>query len=130
MAGPDEDTPSPFAPLLADLARMRRSNLTTAIDDVDRILDLLAGTRDQVARGTRQPVPAFASLPRVDPLPDFDAHRTGMAMTALQSPVKAQLEAINTHLKDVTKSQKAYGKALDKVRAALFLGPSRRRSRP
>lgn len=38
-----------------------------------------------------------------------------MTMTALQNPVKAQLEAINSDLKDVTRAQKSYGKSLDKV---------------
>lgn len=38
-----------------------------------------------------------------------------MALTTLQNPVKARLEAINTDLKDVNKAQKAFGKALDKV---------------
>ncbi|XP_044719884.1 RING-type zinc-finger domain-containing protein [Hirsutella rhossiliensis] len=96
MAGSDEDTQSPFAPLLADLARMRRANLKTAIDDVDKILDLLTKAREQVAG-------------------DVDAHRIGMTMTALQNPVKAQLEDINSDLKDVTRAQKGYGKALDKA---------------
>ncbi|KAF4505434.1 hypothetical protein G6O67_007384 [Ophiocordyceps sinensis] len=96
MAGADEDTTSPFAPLLVDLARMRRSNLTAAIEDVDKILDLLTKAREQVAR-------------------DADAHRIGMTMTALQNPVKAQLEAINSDLKDVTRAQKSYGKSLDKA---------------
>lgn len=53
MAGSEEDTPSPFAPLLVDLARMRRAKLTTAIDDVDKILDLLTKAREQVTRGTQ-----------------------------------------------------------------------------
>jgi hypothetical protein len=38
-----------------------------------------------------------------------------MAMTTLQNPVKARFERINVDLKDITKAQKSFGKALDKV---------------
>lgn len=37
-------------------------------------------------------------------------------MTTLQNPVKARFEAITQDLKEVTKAQKSFGKALDKVR--------------
>lgn len=54
MAGAEEEMPtSPFGPLLAELARMRKSNLNAAIDDVDSIIDLLTAAREQVAGGTR-----------------------------------------------------------------------------
>lgn len=63
MAGAEDDTPSsPFGPLLAELARMRKSNLNAAINDVDSIIDLLTAAREQVAGGTR-PEPA-ASVAR------------------------------------------------------------------
>lgn len=42
---------SPFAPLMAELARMRKSNLNAAIEDVDQIIDLLTSAREQVAGG-------------------------------------------------------------------------------
>lgn len=42
-----------------------------------------------------------------------------MAMTTLQNPVKVQLEAITNDLKEVTKAQKGFGKALDKVGVIL-----------
>ncbi len=48
MAGADD---SPFPPLLNELARVRRSNLTAAIGDVDKIINLLANAREQVAAG-------------------------------------------------------------------------------
>ena len=51
MAGADSDHVSPFAPLMVELARMRKSNLNAAIDDVDQIIDLLTATREQVAGG-------------------------------------------------------------------------------
>ena len=47
-----DDNASPFGPLLLELARMRRSNLSAAIGDVDKIIDLLSTTREQVAAGT------------------------------------------------------------------------------
>ncbi|WAO84302.1 Hypothetical protein NCS54_00151100 [Fusarium falciforme] len=96
MAGADSDHVSPFAPLMVELARMRKSNLNAAIDDVDQIIDLLTATREQVAG-------------------EADAHRIGMTMMMLQNPVKSRLESITQDLKEVTKAQKAFGKALDKA---------------
>ncbi|KAF5138108.1 Protein RMD5 [Metarhizium anisopliae] len=97
MAGAEDDTPSsPFGPLLAELARMRKSNLNAAINDVDSIIDLLTAAREQVAG-------------------DDDPHKIGMAMTTLQNPVKARFEAITEDLKDVTKAQRSFGKALDRA---------------
>lgn len=42
-----------------------------------------------------------------------------MAMTTLQNPVKDRLDAITNDLKDVTKAQRSFGKALDKVRIPM-----------
>jgi hypothetical protein len=47
----DNDRGSPFAPLMAELARMRNKTLKTAIHDVDEVLDLLTKARDQIAQG-------------------------------------------------------------------------------
>ncbi|CAM1504476.1 Fc.00g020670.m01.CDS01 [Cosmosporella sp. VM-42] len=96
MAGDENDHPSPFAPLMAELARMKKSNLNAVVDDVDHIIYLLTMARDVVAG-------------------EPDANRTGMAMTTLQNPVKARLDSINQNLKEVTKAQKGFGKALDKA---------------
>ncbi|TWU71602.1 hypothetical protein ED733_003267 [Metarhizium rileyi] len=97
MAGAEEDmSSSPFGPLLAELARMRKSNLNAAINDIDSIINLLTAARDQVAD-------------------DADAHMISMAMTTLQNPVKARFEAITDDLKDVTKAQRGFGKALDRA---------------
>ncbi|PTB68218.1 hypothetical protein BBK36DRAFT_1134863 [Trichoderma citrinoviride] len=97
MAGLGQDIVSPFGPLQAELARMRKSNLTAAIQDVDKIIDYLVAAREQVAAA------------------DADSHRISMAMTTLQNPVKDRLDAITNDLKDVTKAQRSYGKALDKA---------------
>ncbi|TFB01963.1 Protein RMD5-like protein [Trichoderma ghanense] len=97
MAGLGQDIVSPFGPLQAELARMRKLNLTAAIQDVDKIIDYLVAAREQVAAA------------------DADSHRISMAMTTLQNPVKDRLDAINNDLKDVTKAQRSYGKALDKA---------------
>jgi hypothetical protein len=51
MTGSGDDIVSPFGPLQNELARMRRSNLTAAIQDVDKIIDYLVAARDQVAAG-------------------------------------------------------------------------------
>ena len=112
------DHPSPFAPLMAELARMRKSNLTAAIDDVDSIINLLTAAREQVAQGMK---PALSTNIRTDVHLEADAHKIGMAMTMLQNPVKARFEAITQDLKEVTKAQKGFGKALDKVRYLRYL---------
>lgn len=117
MTGTDQDHPSPFAPLMAELARMRKSNLSAAIDDVDQIINLLSAAREQVAHGMRSYLSGMA--PANTP-PEADAHKIGMAMTTLQNPVKARFEAITQDLKEVTKAQKGFGKALDKVRHLKF----------
>lgn len=51
MATADEALQSPFGPLQVELARMRKSNLTAAIDDVDKIIYLLNNAREQIAAG-------------------------------------------------------------------------------
>lgn len=59
----EEDHPSPFQPLEAELDRMRRSTLTAAIDDVDGIIELLELARQQISEG-------IACLPDVPADPD------------------------------------------------------------
>ncbi|RFU75562.1 regulator of gluconeogenesis rmd5 [Trichoderma arundinaceum] len=97
MSGSGDDIVSPFGPLQTELARMRRSNLTAAIQDVDKIIEYLVAAREQVAAA------------------DADSHRISMAMTTLQNPVKDRLDAITNDLKDVNKAQRGFGKALDKA---------------
>lgn len=52
MPGAENGHPSPFKPLEPELQRMRKSNLSAAIDDVDKVIELLQSTRDQVAQGS------------------------------------------------------------------------------
>lgn len=49
-------------------------------------------------------------------LAETDSHKISKAMTLLQNPVKARFEAITEDLKAVTKGQRNFGRALDKVR--------------
>lgn len=44
-------------------------------------------------------------------------------MTSLQNPLKQRLDAITNDLKEVTKAQRGFGKALDKV--SMQSGPRR-----
>ncbi|KAH7319999.1 CTLH/CRA C-terminal to lish motif domain-containing protein [Stachybotrys elegans] len=96
MAGTDDDAPSPFTSLYPEIARMKRSNLRAAIDDIDKIIQSLEHTRAQVAG-------------------EGDANWIGMSMMNLQKPVKEGLESVNNDLKEVTKAQKSFGKALDRA---------------
>ncbi|KAG9255907.1 CTLH/CRA C-terminal to lish motif domain-containing protein [Emericellopsis atlantica] len=86
--------PSPFGPLQGELAKMMKSNLNGAIKDVDKIIELLENTKAQISQ---------------------DTHRMSLAMTTLQNPVKQGLDAITDDLKNVTKAQKGFGKALDRA---------------
>lgn len=62
MAGLDQDIVSPFGPLQAELARMRKSNLTAAIQDVDKIIDYLVAAREQVAAGMKLTKKEFSDV--------------------------------------------------------------------
>lgn len=117
MPGLDNDNPSPFTPLYAELARMRKAKLKSAIDDVDQIIDLLTSTREQVARGAPPADDGDVDVDGDGPnrSAEADAHWISMAMMTLQNPVKARFEAITEDLKDVTKAQKSFGKVLDRV---------------
>ncbi|GAP84359.1 putative regulator of gluconeogenesis [Rosellinia necatrix] len=72
------------------------SKLTGAVEDVDRLIDFLVSAREEVAAAN-------------------DPHTTSLALTKLQNPVRAQLDAINSDLGRVHKSQNAFHKALTKA---------------
>lgn len=84
---------NPMVTLQAELSRFRRATLNSAVKDTDKLLDLLIQAREQVAN---------------------DPHRAGLTMAKLQNPVTAGFDAINNDLKEVSKAQKTFGKALDK----------------
>ncbi len=83
--------------LVGDLAGQTRSaRLSSAVDNVDKIIALLTAARDQVVSAQ-------------------DSHTAGITMTKLQNPIKEGFEAVNNNLKEVSKGQKSMGRALDKV---------------
>ena len=83
--------------LVADLAGQTRSaRLSSAVENVDKIIALLTAARDQVVSAQ-------------------DSHTAGIKMTKLQNPIKEGFEAVNNNLKEVSKGQKSMGRALDKV---------------
>lgn len=65
MAGASDSNPSPFATLQGDVSRMRKMNLDAAIGDVDKIIELLESTRQQVAEG-KSPGLGVGEEPSVD----------------------------------------------------------------
>ncbi|KAJ2987189.1 hypothetical protein NUW58_g4641 [Xylaria curta] len=68
------------------------SKLTGAVQDVDRLIEVLVSAREEVAAAN-------------------DPHSTSLTLTKLQNPVSAQLDAINTDLGRVHKSQNAFYKS-------------------
>ncbi|KAM0284251.1 hypothetical protein ACHAQH_002041 [Verticillium albo-atrum] len=86
---------NPMTALQADLNRFRKASLHSAVEDADKLLEMLVQAREQVARAT-------------------DPHRASLTMTKLQNPINARFDAINNDLKEVSKGQKVFGKSLDK----------------
>ncbi|KAK0747758.1 CTLH/CRA C-terminal to lish motif domain-containing protein [Apiosordaria backusii] len=68
--------------------------LTKAVENVDKIIELLSAARDQVAAAP-------------------ESH-TAITITKLQNPVKTAFEAVNDGLKGAAAAHKKMGKALDK----------------
>lgn len=78
---------------LAEVNKMRR--LSTAVDHVDKIIEMLSTAREQVAT-------------------TLDPHTTSLTMTKLQNPIKVAFERVNEDLKEVSGAHKKLGRALDK----------------
>ncbi|KAB5578595.1 CTLH/CRA C-terminal to lish motif domain-containing protein [Coniochaeta sp. 2T2.1] len=70
--------------------------LTSAVDDVQKLIDELVAAREAVAAN-----PA--------------THTTSMTMVGLQNKVKQHFEAVNKDLANVSKALKKLGKAIDKA---------------
>ncbi|GAW16158.1 hypothetical protein ANO14919_055810 [Xylariales sp. No.14919] len=73
----------------------RASKLTLAVQDADDLINFLVSAREEVAAAN-------------------DPHTTSLTLTKLQNPISAQLDAINSDLGRVHKSQNAFHKALSR----------------
>ncbi|KAK1835518.1 CTLH/CRA C-terminal to lish motif domain-containing protein [Podospora conica] len=69
--------------------------LSKAVQDVDRIIDLLTQAKEEVLRAS-------------------DPHTAGLTMTKLQNPTKLAFEQVNNDLKEVSGAHKKLGRAIDK----------------
>ncbi|OAA65984.1 regulator of gluconeogenesis [Niveomyces insectorum RCEF 264] len=82
--------------LHAELAKIsQRARLTSAVEDVDSVIARLLEAREKVAL-------------------EQDPHAASLVLTRLQNPIKEGFEKINDDLKAVSKTQKEFGKALDR----------------
>ncbi|CAK7198827.1 hypothetical protein SEUCBS139899_001494 [Sporothrix eucalyptigena] len=73
----------------------RKARLTSAVNDVDSIITKLLEARESIAAGG-------------------DPHAASLILTKLQNPIKEGFETVNNDLKAVSKTQKEFGKALDR----------------
>lgn len=89
--------------LRAELSQIaRKARLSSAVTDVDKIIARLMQAREQIAA-------------------DQDPHAASLILTKLQNPVKEGFETVNNDLKAVSKTQREFGKALDKSFPATAL---------
>ncbi|KAK7710198.1 hypothetical protein SLS64_002311 [Diaporthe eres] len=96
MAYKPDDTDIPA--LLKELDRLANNTtdrLSAAVDDVDKIIDILTQAREQIAQSP-------------------DPHTSSLTLARLQNPVSKGFEAIDQDLRKVDKVRKNYGKVLDK----------------
>ncbi|KAK8074810.1 hypothetical protein PG997_009473 [Apiospora hydei] len=81
-----------------ELEKLTKSaRLSDAVDDVDKIIDLLTEARQRVAESANDP------------------HTTILTLTKLQNPIREGLETVNDDLKGVHKGQNKFGKALQQA---------------
>ncbi|KAM7207100.1 CTLH/CRA C-terminal to LisH motif domain containing protein [Rhypophila sp. PSN 637] len=84
-----------IALLERDLAKLsRKSRLSAAVDNVDRIIEQLAAARERIATA-------------------LDPHTASLTVTRLQNPTKDAFEKVNENLKDVSSAQKKVFKAVN-----------------
>ncbi|KAJ0122447.1 regulator of gluconeosis [Diaporthe amygdali] len=96
MAYKPDDTDIPA--LLKELDRLANNTtdrLSAAVNDVDKIIDILTQAREQIAQSP-------------------DPHTASLTLARLQNPVSKGFEAIDQDLRKVDKVRKHYGKVLDK----------------
>ncbi|KAK3393841.1 CTLH/CRA C-terminal to lish motif domain-containing protein [Podospora didyma] len=77
---------------LAEVFKMPR--LSSAVSNVDRIIELLSAAREQVAGA-------------------LDPHTASLTMAKLQNPAKVAFDKVNDNLKDASQAHKKIGKALN-----------------
>ena len=92
-----------------------------SLQDIDRTIELLEAAREQVAGGRPVPIPTCRRS-EMNPVADgrdvcaaADPHTASLTITKLQNPVKESFEALNNNLREISKRQKNFGKALEKV---------------
>jgi hypothetical protein len=93
--------------------------LSAAVADVDQLIEMLSAARDQVATCKiplfRHAWPRDISPRLTETFTALDPHTASLTMTKLQNPIKERFEAVNEDLRKVSRLQKDFGKALDKV---------------
>ncbi|KAI1464210.1 CTLH/CRA C-terminal to lish motif domain-containing protein [Daldinia caldariorum] len=83
-----------FLQLQKDLEKLIGSaKLSDAVQDVDKIIDLLTDAREKVASAN-------------------NPHTTNLTLAKLQNPIKEQLDGLNSDLRHVYKAQNEFNKAL------------------
>ncbi|KAI0380223.1 CTLH/CRA C-terminal to lish motif domain-containing protein [Hypomontagnella monticulosa] len=83
-----------FLQLQKELDKLTSSaKLSDAVQDVDRVIDLLVAARERVAAAN-------------------DPHTTSLTLTKLQNPIKEGLDGLNSKLKHVHKAQNEFNKSL------------------
>ncbi|CAK7273353.1 hypothetical protein SEPCBS57363_005611 [Sporothrix epigloea] len=102
------------------LAVADKSRLTSAVNDVDSIIAQLLEARDSIAAG-KSLSPGSSLLYTMSRFlmhgmrfTERDPHAASLILTKLQNPIKEGFENVNNDLKAVSKTQKEFGKALDR----------------
>lgn len=121
-----DSTKQKLEAVLAEVSRAEKlPRLSAAVEDVDKIIELLSAARDQIASCVcpSRPLLAAPSSPGVwscvlTSVAASDPHTTSLTMTKLQNPIKAAFDKVNDDLKADSAAHKRLGKALDKVRRA------------
>ncbi|KAI0103481.1 CTLH/CRA C-terminal to lish motif domain-containing protein [Daldinia grandis] len=83
-----------FLQLEKDLNKLTGSaKLSDAVQDVDKVIDLLTAARERVASAN-------------------NPHTTNLTLAKLQNPIKEQLDVLNSNLRHVYKAQNEFNKSL------------------
>lgn len=107
----------------------KAARLSSTVEDVDKVIEMLNAARAQVAESEYPRLPARVSFPVVFLLTvsvALDPHTASLTMAKLQNPIKEGFETVNQDLKDVSRSHRNLGKALDKVQYLPRHRPSER----